>query len=232
MVSILYFLCFCVFLIFVVYSYVVCFGFCFFFFKQRPAYVRRISDWSADVGSSDLPQVRFGKRPGWLSNFLARRTPEVVPAVVPPSLIREAGRVAEVEESFVNGPGPAFGYDPVFRDHDSLDGTVPQEALRRLQRTRHLPPILPVTFHGQLKHPALAVGELFVAEAVFRRFQDFRVERSAPQPGEAGTVAWVQQYAFTGCKRGFACFVQANVSLGGFRAKAEPVGDHAGVRRG
>src|SRR3546814_14402171 len=93
-------------------------------------------------------------------------------------------------------------------------------------------PILPVTFHGQLKHPALAVGELFVAEAVFRRFQDFRVERSAPQPVEAGRVAWVHQSGITGCHRGFACLGPANVSLGGFRAKAEPVGHTVGVRSG
>src|SRR3546814_4416957 len=30
--------------------------FCFFFFKQKTAYVMRISDWSSDVCSSDLPQ--------------------------------------------------------------------------------------------------------------------------------------------------------------------------------
>src|SRR3546814_8828668 len=30
-------------------------GFCFFFFKQKTAYEMRISDWSSDVCSSDLP---------------------------------------------------------------------------------------------------------------------------------------------------------------------------------
>src|SRR3546814_3944173 len=30
--------------------------FCFFFFKQKTAYEMRISDWSSDVCSSDLPQ--------------------------------------------------------------------------------------------------------------------------------------------------------------------------------
>src|SRR3546814_8429047 len=29
---------------------------CFFFFKQKTAYEMRISDWSSDVCSSDLPQ--------------------------------------------------------------------------------------------------------------------------------------------------------------------------------
>src|SRR3546814_8475203 len=31
--------------------------FCFFFFKQKTAYEMRISDWSSDVCSSDLPTV-------------------------------------------------------------------------------------------------------------------------------------------------------------------------------
>src|SRR3546814_2906513 len=32
--------------------------FCFFFFKQKTAYEMRISDWSSDVCSSDLNQIR------------------------------------------------------------------------------------------------------------------------------------------------------------------------------
>src|SRR3546814_8868092 len=35
----------------------------FFFFKQKTAYEMRISDWSSDVCSSDLPQIPF-TRPG------------------------------------------------------------------------------------------------------------------------------------------------------------------------
>src|SRR3546814_6831669 len=31
---------------------------CFFFFKQKTAYEMRISDWSSDVCSSDLPVIR------------------------------------------------------------------------------------------------------------------------------------------------------------------------------
>src|SRR3546814_3722771 len=34
----------------------VCFVLFFFFFKQRTAYEMRISDWSSDVCSSDLPE--------------------------------------------------------------------------------------------------------------------------------------------------------------------------------
>src|SRR3546814_5653843 len=36
-------------------EYLVCFMF--FFFKQKTAYEMRISDWSSDVCSSDLPKV-------------------------------------------------------------------------------------------------------------------------------------------------------------------------------
>src|SRR3546814_7783640 len=32
--------------------------FVFFFFKQKTAYEMRISDWSSDVCSSDLPEIR------------------------------------------------------------------------------------------------------------------------------------------------------------------------------
>src|SRR3546814_20802574 len=35
--------------------------FCFFFFKQKTAYEMRISDWSSDVCSSDLPRCCMGR---------------------------------------------------------------------------------------------------------------------------------------------------------------------------
>src|SRR3546814_10874594 len=38
--------------------YDVLFSSCFFFFKQKTAYEMRISDWSSDVCSSDLRQMR------------------------------------------------------------------------------------------------------------------------------------------------------------------------------
>src|SRR3546814_10097860 len=37
--------------------------FLFFFFKQKTAYEMRISDWSSDVCSSDLPSIRGSARP-------------------------------------------------------------------------------------------------------------------------------------------------------------------------
>src|SRR3546814_8072343 len=42
----------------------------FFCFKQKTAYEMRISDWSSDVGSSDLPGLSFGRKErklGWNS---------------------------------------------------------------------------------------------------------------------------------------------------------------------
>src|SRR3546814_2618820 len=41
-----------------------CFFWFFFFFKQKTAYEMRISDWSSDVCSSDLPNTRNGCRFG------------------------------------------------------------------------------------------------------------------------------------------------------------------------
>src|SRR3546814_5539856 len=53
-----FFLCF-VYLIFLFILLLLCvyFGFVFFFFKQKTAYEMRISDWSSDVCSSDLPEA-------------------------------------------------------------------------------------------------------------------------------------------------------------------------------
>src|SRR3546814_5704594 len=46
--------------------FVMLFWFLFFFFKQKTAYEMRISDWSSDVCSSDLPgHVRMGDGPAY-----------------------------------------------------------------------------------------------------------------------------------------------------------------------
>src|SRR3546814_11622735 len=42
---------------------------CFFFFKQKTAYEMRISDWSSDVCSSDLPLAPMVKE--WRRDFAA-----------------------------------------------------------------------------------------------------------------------------------------------------------------
>src|SRR3546814_3151395 len=47
----------------------------FFFFKQKTAYEMRISDWSSDVCSSDLPQLGLAKR----STHSADRAGQAVP---------------------------------------------------------------------------------------------------------------------------------------------------------
>src|SRR3546814_2669488 len=52
----------CVYRVCILYEYLIVFDF--FFFKQKTAYEMRISDWSSDVCSSDLPSVgvrRYGE---------------------------------------------------------------------------------------------------------------------------------------------------------------------------
>src|SRR3546814_3664040 len=89
---------------------------CFFFFKQKTAYEMRISDWSSDVCSSDLPEaenqadrIKLMNKPAFcilLTAFLAsaasvaaNRRGEVEYAVgsggmVPVSLAGEIGRAS------------------------------------------------------------------------------------------------------------------------------------------
>src|SRR3546814_4667953 len=45
----------------------------FFFFKQKTAYEMRISDWSSDVCSSDLPLARLPRDDPWTRHRLAAR---------------------------------------------------------------------------------------------------------------------------------------------------------------
>src|SRR3546814_2600335 len=57
-------------------SLIMCFSYFFFFFKQKTAYEMRISDWSSDVCSSDLPEgarvaVQVEKSPEALLLYLA-----------------------------------------------------------------------------------------------------------------------------------------------------------------
>src|SRR3546814_4506813 len=58
----------------VVACFMVLAGSCFFFFKKKTAYERRISDWSSDVCSSDLPFLAggvFGFFAVWLRRWLS-----------------------------------------------------------------------------------------------------------------------------------------------------------------
>src|SRR3546814_12213379 len=51
--------------------------YCFFFFKQKTAYEMRISDWSSDVCSSDLPSFRAQKQLyQWVEKANLRITPD------------------------------------------------------------------------------------------------------------------------------------------------------------
>src|SRR3546814_2940433 len=106
----------------------------FFFFKQKTAYEMRISDWSSDVGSSDLTwpgsssatarcaSPRRSIEPG----PLRRRTPEWA-APVPP------------EGPFSEAPGLSMGGSPAcdFLAENSLFATpaVMPESLNRYCKT-------------------------------------------------------------------------------------------------
>src|SRR3546814_6385370 len=75
-----------------------CFLFCFvFFFKQKTAYEMRISDWSSDVCSSDLPardeeagEPAFGIGEGQESIAHRRRAEPFMPGQAVPAIL--AGR--------------------------------------------------------------------------------------------------------------------------------------------
>src|SRR3546814_5136310 len=68
----------------------VCVAVCFFFFKQKTAYEMRISDWSSDVCSSDLP-IRF--------NEPSSRKNRVLPVRLSASF-RASGRLPAASSSF------------------------------------------------------------------------------------------------------------------------------------
>src|SRR3546814_1536343 len=54
---------------------------CFFFFKQKTAYEIRISDWSSDVCSSDLPTYEV--RGVWVAGRRGRSAPDADRIPVP-----------------------------------------------------------------------------------------------------------------------------------------------------
>src|SRR3546814_12615242 len=84
---------------------------CFCFFKQKTAYEMRISDWSSDVCSSDLPRalvrphrgqrvehIRDGNDPGLDRNLVAGQTVGIAAAVVA-LLVAQRDRGAELDEA-------------------------------------------------------------------------------------------------------------------------------------
>src|SRR3546814_8308109 len=71
-----------------------CWLFCFFFFKQKTAYEMRISDWSSDVCSSDLNVRAAGAED---QGHQARAQPHlerILPVVRPPPRPRQIGRAS------------------------------------------------------------------------------------------------------------------------------------------
>src|SRR3546814_5820847 len=84
-----------------------CSAVCFFFFKQKTAYEMRISDWSSDVCSSDLPGVRVvtvgtvaGAYPYYPLAVLTNRRNRIIPqaATIAAILLEHLERVAVITE--------------------------------------------------------------------------------------------------------------------------------------
>src|SRR3546814_11607970 len=89
-----------------------------FFFKQKTAYEMRISDWSSDVCSSDLPLIldtadpRFGEqletaKPGWTGSNLVKALGQAFDAPVAIDTDVNAAALAE------HRLGAGQGYEPI-----------------------------------------------------------------------------------------------------------------------
>src|SRR3546814_12742937 len=110
----------------------------FFFFKQKTAYEMRISDWSSDVCSSDLPAadgwLYFGsRRPGGLGKddiWRARRTTTGAwPVANAGPAITSAAAEYDIQ-SAANGRWPLLATaDGLFPVEPGTDGLTPRERL-------------------------------------------------------------------------------------------------------
>src|SRR3546814_9336194 len=61
----------------------------FFFFKQKTAYELRISDWSSDVCSSDLPSRSFEREPKCVSEDTGPLLGEMPSALLPKEIMAD-----------------------------------------------------------------------------------------------------------------------------------------------
>src|SRR3546814_4306125 len=76
---------------------------CFFFFKQKTAYEMRISDWSSDVCSSDLPSGSYAANAAWVAcAAMAFNIARAVDALGAPG--RARARWASVRTRLINVP--------------------------------------------------------------------------------------------------------------------------------
>src|SRR3546814_9570662 len=74
----------------------------FFFFKQKTAYELRISDWSSDVCSSDLP--RLADSLGAMAEVLGDRDAAVVREISKTFEETVTGRLSELSARYVDAP--------------------------------------------------------------------------------------------------------------------------------
>src|SRR3546814_10250169 len=82
---------------------------CFFFFKQKTAYEMRISDWSSDVCSSDLPGNRVPPSvpiPRALENAPESSTPKPQAASETMNMLTKIGRAEDQASETHTAPRP------------------------------------------------------------------------------------------------------------------------------
>src|SRR3546814_9414079 len=83
-----------------------------FFFNQKPAYERRISDWSSDVCSSDLgdvPALSIVLQPGTSSPLDVKGTFGGVPVALAGDMTVERDRDGGVERIALDKLGASYG---------------------------------------------------------------------------------------------------------------------------
>src|SRR3546814_7006714 len=139
----------------------------FFFFKQKTAYEMRISDWSSDVCSSDLPVREFT---GWLD------TDAISAALAAQSIVlvdaRAADRFAGRNETMdpVAGHVPGAVNHPLARNLDADGHFLPADELRRRWQMRlggHAPAQLVSMCGRSEEHPSALQSLMSNSYAVF-----------------------------------------------------------------
>src|SRR3546814_6392687 len=94
----------------------------FFFFKQKTAYELRISDWSSDVCSSDLPGFDLGGRAACLHQSSRAR---IAVGLFGGELVHTArflaGEEARIDRMMIADPAPA-AFERIAAAFDRIDG--------------------------------------------------------------------------------------------------------------
>src|SRR3546814_4630409 len=108
------------------------FGSHFFFFKQKTAYEMRISDWSSDVCSSDLPALQSG-----LLRCIGSTTYKEYRSYFEKdrALVRRFQKIDIMEPSIEDTVKILRGLKPYYEDHHNVRFT--NEAIRTARSEEH-----------------------------------------------------------------------------------------------